>query len=106
MTTGEISDAIRQCIAHCRNREQEVGYEFLSVRKCLYILGYDQAQADEVIRYCAYRGFSRAIDPIVESTYFSPNDKNAVNNMVTEYPNYDDCFWGIDQLRSRLQSVV
>lgn len=100
-----VTEAIKQCIVHCRIME-ETQYDFISLRGCLYLLGYTEEEADEVIRYCASRGFTRAIDPMIESTYFSPDDPKAVDSMVTEYPSVDDCHWGCDQLRSRLESCI
>lgn len=102
-TTDKIIDAIKQVISLCDDLQAD--YEPVSMRGALYTLGYDEDQADAVINYCAANGFNYCIDPSISATHFDPNNRNAVNDMVTDRPSADACYWGPDQLKSRLAFV-
>lgn len=71
------------------------GYKMISLRKALeYYQGLSRERTDEIIRYVADRGFSYCVDPIIPV--------HAVGMDTKEFPNYEVCFWGPDQLKSRL----
>lgn len=103
LTTQEVADAIAQVIAHCDILQET--YEPVSLRGALYTLGYEEDQADQVITDCAERGFDYCNDPMIIATHYSPNDPRAVNGMVTDRPSADACYWGPDQLKSRLECL-
>lgn len=78
------------------------GYHMVSLRSALRELGYAKAAQDQVIRWVAYRGFTYCLDPIITSTWWDSNN----NKEVAEYPDWQVCYWGPDQLKSRLNSVT
>jgi len=99
MNETQKRDAVKQVISFARNKEDlyaqgvKEAYVSVSLREVLYELGFESDEADEVIEFCAGKGFDYCIDPIV---------KNERSGM---YPAYGACVWGIDQLRSRLEWV-
>lgn len=103
MTNLQIRGAIEQVKVHCDLLMEN--YESVSMRGALYTLGFTTEEADEVIRYCSERGFKYCLDPMIAATHFDPNNPRAVNNMITDRPSAQACYWGPDQLKSRLQSL-
>jgi hypothetical protein len=75
-------------------------YTMISLRKALVrYQGISQEKADEIIRWVAEKGFSYCLDPIITTSMVG-------GEMETIAPSYDVCFWGPDQLKSRLRCVV
>jgi hypothetical protein len=103
MTGDDITNALKRVCRHCD--ELMDGYVPISMRKSLKYLGYNRVEQDEVIRYCAMNGFDYCLDPIIAASHFDPNNKDAVNGMVTDAPAAWACEWGPDQLKSRVMSV-
>jgi hypothetical protein len=66
-------------------------YVQLDARDVLYALGYQRASADTVLEAIGEAGFNYCLDPTV------PHDG--------KYPPRFACVWGVDQLRSRLDSI-
>lgn len=62
-------------------------------------MGYNSEEADEVVIYCAHRGFTNCIDPMIAVRTYSSDFK-------PEFPVEDVCYWGPDQLLSRLDSLM
>lgn len=93
MTTEQIKEAIAQATSYCKQKEEENNYDGLILRGVLYILGYTESEANEVLNYCAERGFIYCLDPYIK------------HNGVNEYPAEFACYWSPDQLRSRLGCV-
>lgn len=94
MTRLQIIGAINQMLVSCELKM--VNYESVSARGLLYELGFE-ADADEIIEFIADGGFYYCLDPSIPSTHFTaPNP---------EYPDPDVCYWGPDQLASRLRCL-
>ena len=98
MTKEQIADALRQMQSHCHMREDlykqgVVEYESASARSVLYTLGYSDEQAEEVLDAIHAGGFNYCLDAKFPS-----------KNGDGDTPEFA-CWWGIDQLRSRLDCV-
>ena len=98
VTDTVVADAIAQLKSFVRDadavyRDGSGEYEFLSVRGVLYTLGFDAELADEVVYTIAERGFSYCLDPLI------------ANPRTGERPTADVCYWGVDQLHSRLGCI-
>ena len=91
MTTDQIHEAMGQMLSHCRQLE-ETDYHSVSARGVLYTLGYNEEDANEVIQALHDGGFNYCLDPMFKS-----------NGEAT--PDFA-CYWGPDQLRSRVDWVV
>ena len=95
LSPDQVSDAVRQMKSHCRllMEQYEAGvreYATVSARGVLYTLGYEEEDADQVLRFLAKDGFSYCLDPI-----FRARDGSRFSR--------DACYWGADQLESRLR---
>jgi len=89
-------EAIEQMKIHCELKTPS--YEMVSARGALYELGYDEEAAEDVLDYIYNSGFTYCLD----SKYKSPMHKES---SAPEYPSADVCYWGPDQLKSRLESL-
>jgi len=110
LTDEQVLDGIRQLTSHCRLLVEgyEAGvreYTSISAREGLYTLGFTADDTDQIIEEIANRGFKYCLDPQIAATHFDPNNPKAVNDMVTDHPDAMACYWGCDQLLSRLQSL-
>lgn len=81
-------EAIAQMICHCKMMMEQGEYEAVSARGVLYTLGFE-ADADEILAFIASRGFDYCLDP-----------------MFGDHPSRFACYWGPDQLESRLQFIA
>lgn len=90
MTQEQIKEAIEQMKVHCDLAMQD--YRGLSARGTLYELGYHGEDAEQVLQTLYDGGFTYCLDH-----NFRTKDG--------EYPSMDVCYWGPDQLKSRLQSI-
>lgn len=95
MTKEEINQAIEQMKTHCDVKMSN--YEPVSARGILYELGFHE-EAEDVLQNIYDRGFTYCLDPQFESAGVYPDFK-------PEYPKPDVCYWGPDQLKSRLQAL-
>lgn len=89
LENGQVIDAIKQVMVHCDTLM--ANYEMVSLRGALYTLGYNEAEANQIIRYVASKGFHYCVDPMIGE--------------VGSKPSYNVCHWGPDQLKSRLQFI-
>ena len=93
MTKAQISEAIDQMKVSCDLKM--ANYEMVSARGLLYELGYHGDDAEAVLQACADSGFNYCLDP---AYHVSPsNDPGPISA--------DVCYWGPDQLKSRLWGV-
>lgn len=91
LSDAQVLEAIEQVRAHC---DLLMGnYESVSMRGALYVLGFQEHEADQVIAHCAAHGFDYCLDP-----------GTAHSRSGTRPPAYA-CYWGPDQLKSRLDSL-
>jgi hypothetical protein len=93
LTQAQILEAIEQVKVTCDLYMPD--YTFISMRSGLRTCGYDADDIDQVIRYCYDNGFKNCLDHSVLSHGVTP----------AEYPSQDVCFWGPDQLKSRLDAL-
>ncbi len=92
LTQEQVSEAVQQVKSHCDMLMDQykagVGeYATVSARSVLNTLGYE-ADADQILRFMASKGFSYCLDPSIPH-----NDS---------YPPPHACWWGADQLESRI----
>lgn len=90
---AQIKEAIEQVMIHCDLKM--ANYEMVSLRSCLDELGYGTTDTQEVIEYVANKGFDYCLDYTIKCK--GPDGP--------EYPSSDVCYWGPDQLKSRLQFI-
>jgi hypothetical protein len=95
MTEEKKIEAIRQMIVHCEILQAD--YTPVSARSALRDLGYNDEELPEVLRFIADGGFDYCLDHTIEMT--------GHHEARGERPSYDVCYWGPDQLKSRLQSL-
>jgi len=95
LTTDQIHEAIKQVMVTCDLKM--VGYEPVSMRSALQECGYRGDQAQQVLQHCADGGFDYCLD------YTIPMTGHHMAN--GEKPDYEVCYWGPDQLKSRLQCL-
>ena len=93
LTEDQVNDAIRQLTVHCRllmeQYEAGVGeYEIVSARGVLYTLGFEESDTDQILEHIAAGGFSYCLD-----------------SQIGDKPPRDACYWGADQLESRLRCL-
>jgi hypothetical protein len=94
MLDVEKKEAVEKVMAVCDSLMEN--YTFVSLRNALQVrLGYSRDDTDEIIRWVADKGFSYCVDPIITTSFVGGEDREIA-------PSYDVCFWGPDQLRSRL----
>jgi hypothetical protein len=102
LSIPQIHEALEQVLVSCELAQAE--YTPMAMRSALIDLGYS-SDADQIVAFVAAGGFTYCMDPSVSATHYDPNNREAVNGMVTDYPGPDACFWGPDQLASRLRSL-
>lgn len=90
----QIIGAINQMIISCELKQQN--YEMVCARGLLNELGFG-ADADQIIDFIYDGGFTNCLDPSKATTSY-PDFK-------PEYPSADVCYWGPDQMSSRLFSL-
>lgn len=102
-----VSDAILQMISHTQNsmeltKQGVKEYEMCSARGVLYTLGYSSLDVTEILTYIHENGFSYCLD------YEFPSNALKADGETTEtiYPDQQVCYWGADQLNSRLRCVT
>ena len=101
MDTERLELAFTQCknLAHIledQYKEGNIRYCSASLRDLMKLQGYAPREQDALIRYVAEKGFNYCVDPIIKQ-------KDEKGQMIR--PPEFACVWGIDQLRSRLESV-
>jgi hypothetical protein len=97
MNESQIKEAITQMIVQCDLHMP--AYDMLSARGVLYELGYSEEQTDDVLAYIAAHGFDYCLDHRIECSNGDPVKPGRT------YPSSDVCYWGPDQLKSRLAFV-
>lgn len=96
LTTAQIIEAIDQMKVTCDLKM--VNYELVSARSLLNELGYE-ADADQILEAIAGAGFDYCLDSHIRCS------SGVGNEGRREYPSQDVCYWGPDQLKSRLEFV-
>jgi hypothetical protein len=86
-----ISRMIIRCDAHMPN------YDAVSARSILGELDYQPEEIDEILLVIAGRGFDYCLDHTIVMT--------GHHEARGEKPNREVCYWGPDQLKSRLQCL-
>jgi hypothetical protein len=75
----------------------ETQYESISARGTLYTLGYTEQDADQILRVLHSEGFNYCLDPMFPSRDSSKDDDTMIHTPIGA------CYWGPDQLISRIQ---
>lgn len=96
LNDDQIKEAITQVKVHCDILQER--YEPVSLRSALNSLGYESEDTQQVIEYVASRGFTYCLDHTIKCS-------SGVGDTPDEYPSSDVCYWGPDQLKSRLWCV-
>lgn len=102
MTEDQVNEAIEQMQIHTRNsvelyKQGRGDYETMSARSVLRTLGYNTADTLTVLQAIAARGFDYCLDAEIPMT--------GHHEARGEHPDWKVCYWGADQLLSRLQSL-
>lgn len=87
-----IEQIIKEAIEQCDTGE----YRVITLRQLLAEVGCIDDEADLIIRYVADHGFNYCVDPIIAI----PSSSD-----VTSYPPKSGCYYGVDQLKSRLECL-
>jgi len=96
LTTEQVIDAVRQMHSHCdllmAKYEAGIGeYKTVSARGVLYELGFGD-NVDQILDAIASAGFNYCLD-------------YSIRCPSGEYPAREVCYWGADQLESRLAFI-
>jgi len=100
MTEEQVHEAIGKLIDRCAAKMD--GYQPAAARPMLEELDYRGEDVEQVLQHIYDGGFTYCLDPKFEATHFDPNNARAVNGMVTDRAPMRACYWGPDQLSSRL----
>ena len=95
LNDAEKQEAVNRVKSLCDQKMK--GYQLLSMRSGLRELGYSFDQCDDVIQYVADRGFNYCLDPMIAC--------KGITMKEAEHPIMDVCYWGPDQLKSRLEFI-
>lgn len=90
LTQAQVKDAIEQAKVSCDLAMQN--YDMVSARSVFNQLGYDDDDVQQILETLADGGFSYCLD------YRIPTKDG-------EYPMQSVCYWGPDQLKSRLNAI-
>lgn len=96
-TTGkikvrEVYEAIAKMQVACDERMEK--YEMCSARSVLTDLGYGSESIRQILEFIADGGFDYCLDAKIRMTGHD-----------NEYPDWEVCYWGPDQLKSRLSCL-
>ena len=83
----------------CLLQESIKNYDPITLRSVLYLLGYEEDEAEEVLRAVAGGGFEYCLDPAIECNSGDHEKPGRI------HPPHFECRWGPDQMRSRLDCV-
>lgn len=89
LTQSQVLEAIEQMKVQCDLAMPE--YRMLSARSTLYELGYEE-HVEQVLAYIFEHGFTYCLDPAYHEGSLTKIE-------------YSVCYWGPDQLKSRLDSL-
>lgn len=95
MTEDQKIEAVHQMMVHCEILQAD--YTPVSARSALRDLGYGDEDRLEVLQFIAEGGFDYCLDPSIPMT--------GHHEARGERPDYAVCFWGPDQLKSRLDCL-
>lgn len=103
MTGAEIREVIEAMIRTCgalieRNKAGEIRYPFVSARNLIIEVGRDP---DEVLPCIAQAGFDYCLDSAIPCSTGVGGDAGR-----KERPSQDVCYWGADQMKSRLDAII
>jgi hypothetical protein len=93
-----VLDALKEIRAEAHRLETGHGYPPVSVRSLAAALGHAEL-LDSILEACVDGGFTYCLDHTVEATSYGGGEAH------TGRPPWTACFWGPDQLRSRLDCV-
>jgi hypothetical protein len=108
LTQRQKYNAVEQMIVHLQNehelyKQKTIEYRSHSVRGLLRELGFFGEDCDAVIGALALAGFTNCLDPEIA---LGTNIEGVDPTKAPEFPDYEVCVWGYDQLLSRLESYI
>lgn len=95
----DIQQAVKDVMELCDRKMPK--YEMVSMRSALVEAGYDSEEVTTVLEYVASKGFDYCLDSTIKCSSGVGSRPHG-----REYPNQQVCYWGPDQLKSRLYSVI
>jgi hypothetical protein len=97
LTKEQIKEAIDQMKVSC-DLAYANDYEMVSARSVLNELGYGD-DVEQILIAISEAGFNYCLDSHIKH--------NSANKEIPqEYPDQQVCWWGPDQLKSRLESIA
>jgi hypothetical protein len=90
----EMNEALVSLKSYCDSKMSP--YTLISVRHSLRTLGYHNGDLDQLMQAIYDHGFRYCFDPQFKCSDGIPGSDKQV------YPTSDVCYWGPDQLKSRL----
>ena len=94
LTEEQVHETIRQMIVKCD--ELMDGYQMVSARTAIRLVGMEE-HTDQLLRFIADGGFDYCLDHTIVMT--------GHHEATGEKPNWQVCYWGPDQLKSRLSCL-
>lgn len=88
LTDDQVQSAIRQMLVSCELKMKD--YEPMTARGTLYSLGFHGEDCEQILKFISDGGFNYCLDP-----EFQEGERISL----------DVCYWGPDQLASRLHSL-
>lgn len=96
LTDTQVTEAIEQMLVQCDLAMET--YKMLSARSVLRELGYGDEDTMQVLRFIAAGGFDYCLDAEIRMT--------GHHDARGEFPDWQVCYWGPDQLASRLHCLT
>jgi hypothetical protein len=97
LTEDQVIEAVGQMLVQCELKMAPGAYEAVSARSILRELGYEGEKAYSVLLFIAEGGFDYCLDHEIAMT--------GHHEARHEYPDHNVCYWGPDQLESRLRCL-
>jgi len=102
MTEQQLQEAVGRMIESTHQmmddyRKADGEYRTVSARGVLRDLGFDGNDLQQVLEFIAAGGFDYCLDPAIPMT--------GHHDARGQRPARDVCYWGADQLESRLRSL-
>jgi hypothetical protein len=94
LTPDQVQEAVVQMTTHCELKM--ANYDMVSARGTLYELGYHGEHAEQVLQFLYDHGFTYCLDP-----FYHKSPRGDDSGPISQ----DVCYWGPDQLKSRLDCV-
>jgi hypothetical protein len=106
VTEDEVKKAVKYAENFCRVLENAydddvLPYTMVSARSVLKHLNYTPEEQNQILAHMSHEGFNYCLDPRIPHVMHNTE----TGDTRQEFPPEHACWWGMDQLRSRLQSI-